>query len=94
MEPELPLPKELPLLHGRRISYEQAAAREDDVLLQLAYPQQRLDLYVYLYSHASDIASIVSRHLRLNKHQNCRLGDVKEWIHGSFNVCIPVYVDN
>ncbi|PWY68987.1 hypothetical protein BO94DRAFT_560856 [Aspergillus sclerotioniger CBS 115572] len=25
--------------------------------------------------------------------QTCRIGEVKEWISGSFNVCIPVYIE-
>ncbi|RDW68765.1 uncharacterized protein DSM5745_08525 [Aspergillus mulundensis] len=31
--------------------------------------------------------------MNLNKRQTCRVGEVKDWISGSFNVCIPVDID-
>ncbi|PYH74510.1 uncharacterized protein BO88DRAFT_439965 [Aspergillus vadensis CBS 113365] len=82
----------LPLLR-RDISLSTAIDDDDNILQELSYPKQRVDFYVYLYQHRSVIESIVSYHLNLSKKQTCRVGDVKEWISGSFNVCIPVDIN-
>ncbi|KAJ5328088.1 hypothetical protein N7452_008478 [Penicillium brevicompactum] len=31
-------------------------------------------------------------HIILGPSENCRIAGVNEWIHGSFNVCIPLYI--
>ncbi|GLA85676.1 hypothetical protein AtubIFM56815_009917 [Aspergillus tubingensis] len=82
----------LPLLR-RDISLSTAIDDDDNILQELSYPKQRVDFYVYLYQQRSVIESIVSYHLNLSKKQTCRVGDVKEWISGSFNVCIPVDIN-
>lgn len=63
------------------------------MLLDLSYPEQRIDFFVWLYSHRQNIAGTVSYHVGLGQSGNWRVGGVEEWIHGSFNVCIPVYLD-
>jgi hypothetical protein len=83
----------LPLLRGTT-TLEAALEEEENMLLSLAYPEQRLDFFVWLNTHRQDIEDTVSYHLGLTGLEICRLGEVREWIHGSFNVCIPVYVDN
>lgn len=82
----------LPLLRGS-ITLE-ALQQEDDMLLDVSSPDSRIEFFVFLYGHRSDIAELVSGHLGLDQPNQCRVADVKEWIHGSFNVCIPVYVEN
>ncbi|BCR96230.1 uncharacterized protein AKAW2_21169A [Aspergillus luchuensis] len=86
------MPGALPLLHGQ-ISLSAALDDDDNVLQELSYPQRRIDFYVYLYQHRTVIESIVSYHMNLNIKQTCRVEEVKEWISGSFNVCIPVVID-
>ena len=81
----------LPLLRGTT-SIQSALEQEDDMLLELDYPEQRIDFFVSLYSKRAFIVDIVSYHLGLAPSDTCWLGDVNEWIHGSFNVCIPLYV--
>ncbi|KAL4885175.1 hypothetical protein BJY04DRAFT_231781 [Aspergillus karnatakaensis] len=82
----------LPLLR-RQITLSDALADDDNVLQELSYPEQRFEFYLYLYQQRTVIESIVSYHLNLNKNQTCRVGEVKDWIAGSFNVCIPVHID-
>ncbi|KAE8146929.1 hypothetical protein BDV25DRAFT_161499 [Aspergillus avenaceus] len=82
----------LSLLH-RKITLESALEDDDNVLQELSYPEQRIQFYVYLLTNRDTIEAIVSYHLGLGKQRACRIGDVKEWISGSFNVCIPVYID-
>ena len=52
-----------------------------------------MEFFVFLYRNRNDIALLVADHLGLDRSIQCRLGEVKEWIHGSFNVCIPVYIE-
>lgn len=39
------------------------------------------------------IAAVVAHHLNLGQSSSCRMDDVENWYHGSFNVCIPEIVD-
>ncbi|CEJ59477.1 hypothetical protein PMG11_08102 [Penicillium brasilianum] len=81
----------LPLLRGTT-TFQSAVEQEEDMLLDLDYPEQRIDFFVSLYSSRADIAEIASYHLGLSASDTCQLAEVNEWIHGSFNVCIPLYV--
>jgi hypothetical protein len=85
--------KILPLLH-KKITLASALDDDDNVLQELSYPEQLIQFYVYLLTHRHEIEAIVSYHLGLKKTETCRMSEVKEWIAGSFNVCIPIYVDN
>ncbi len=81
----------LPLLRGTA-TLEGTLEQEENMLLDLAYPELRLDFFAWLSTHRADIEDTFSYHLGLTGSEICRLGEVREWIHGSFNVCIPVYV--
>lgn len=81
----------LPLLRGTT-TLEEALEQEEDMLLDLDYPEQRVDFFVKLYGSRADIAKLASYHLGLGPSDTCHLGEVNEWVHGSFNVCIPLYV--
>ncbi|PYI11878.1 hypothetical protein BO78DRAFT_465861 [Aspergillus sclerotiicarbonarius CBS 121057] len=83
-------PAPLPLLRGTT-TLGSALEEEEDMLLELDYPEQRVDFFVSLYRNRAEIEHIAARHLELD---TCQLGAVKEWVHGSFNVCIPIYVSN
>lgn len=80
----------LPLLAGG-ITLSEALDEEDDILKKLTYPEKRLDFCGYLHAHAKDMEAVVSHHLHVSR-EACRTPWVNEWIHGSFNICIPIYV--
>ncbi len=84
--------KTLPLLQGE-ITLESALDDDDNMLQALEYPQKRFEYYVYLWKHRSELEAIVSYHLGLNERETCQIGEVKDWMAGSFNVCIPVRVN-
>ncbi|KAJ5286819.1 hypothetical protein N7478_002505 [Penicillium angulare] len=81
----------LPLIRDT-MTLQDALEQEEDMPLDLDYPQQRIYFFVSLYGNRERIVNIVSYHLGLRPSDTCWLGEVKEWIHGSFNVCIPVYI--
>jgi len=83
----------LPLLR-RSITLKEALDDDDDILQELSYPDKRLEFYYYLLQHRKQIEDIVSFHLGV-PNEVCKVAaELKEWVHGSFNVCIPVYIDN
>ncbi|KAJ4300568.1 hypothetical protein N0V88_003247 [Collariella sp. IMI 366227] len=75
-----------------KITLFSALASEGNILLKLSHPLERLDFFGHLYLHAADIETIVAHHLRVPK-ASCKKLWVDEWLHGSSNVCIPVYAD-
>jgi hypothetical protein len=83
----------LPLLQGK-ITLAEALEEEENLLIRLTYPNQRFEFFVSILEHREDFEAIVSYHLSLGAGERCRFGKVEEWKHGSFNVCIPIYVDN
>lgn len=78
----------LPLLRGS-ITLSHALRNDDNILLELSYPEKRLQFYLSLYQRRNAIEALVAHYLRLPQ-EACKAAEVKEWIHGSFNVCIPV----
>lgn len=87
------LKKTLLTLKGE-ITYSEAADEEHNVLQQLTYWQKREEFIHYLLQHTTEIEGIVSCYLRLRGAERCRLSTHESWIHGSFNICLPVYIDN
>ena len=65
---------------------------EQDMLRRLIYPNKRIDFLAYLLDHSAEIEAVVSYHLGLKGNKSCCLTSLDDWIHGSFNMCIPVYV--
>lgn len=83
----------LPLLRGRTTLVD-ALEEEENMLLRLGYPKKRFDFFLWILEHRKEFEAIVSHHLSLAGNEICRFGEVAEWTHGSFNVCIPVHIDN
>lgn len=80
----------LPLLNGK-ITLEDALIEDSDVLHELSLPSKRLDFWFYLHTQRAQIEDIISRHLCLPR-SSFRLGEFGEWVHGSFNACLPIYI--
>lgn len=86
-------PLTLPLLRGRT-SLAEALEEEENMVIRLSYPNKRFDFFLWVLQHREDYQAIISYHLSLAADEPCRLSEVGEWKHGSFNVCIPIYIDN
>jgi hypothetical protein len=87
------MPHSLPLLK-KSITLEEALGEDDDILHELSYPEKWLDFFYYLVQHRREIEAIVSFHLGVPKDV-CKVAEeFREWIHGSFNACIPVYIND
>ena len=79
-------------LLGKSIKLSEALTDEDNILKELQYPRKRLDLIVLLLESESEILHIVAQHLNIERSA-CKLSDVSEWRHGSFNLCVPIHVN-
>lgn len=82
--PTLPLPR-------GEVTLE-TALEEDGVLLNLSYPEKRLMFFWWLTKRCKGTEDIVSYHLGLTQSQTCRVADVRDWVHGSVNVCLPAII--
>lgn len=80
-----------PLLRGS-ITYSAAQDKETNILQQLTYVVQKATFYSHLNDRRRQIGSLVAYHLGLRDEQ-CRVSAVEDWVHGSFNICVPVSVD-
>ncbi|KAI9742657.1 MAG: hypothetical protein M1818_003798 [Claussenomyces sp. TS43310] len=76
------------------ITYSEAVDLETNVLQSFTYWEKRDEFIGYLLQHRQEIEATVSSYLRLQGAERCRLSSPEDWIHGSFNLCLPVYIDN
>lgn len=79
-------------LIGKKIELSEILTDEDNILQELQYPKKRIDFIVLLLESEHEILRIVAQHLNI-KTSTCKLSQVSEWRHGSFNLCIPIHVN-
>ena len=87
------MPHSLPLLK-KTITLQEALGEDGDILHELSYPEKRLDFFYYLFQRRREIEAIVSFHLGVPKDVYKVAEEFREWVHSSFNACIPVYIDD
>jgi hypothetical protein len=79
-------------LIGKKVRLSEAITEEDNILHMLQYPEKRIELIVLLLENENEILDIVARCLKVDVNA-CKLSEVPDWTHGSFNLCIPVHVN-
>jgi hypothetical protein len=87
------MPHSLPLLK-KTITLQEALGEDENILHELSYLEKRLDFFYYLFQRRREIEPIVSFHLGVPKDVCKVVEEFREWVHGSFNACIPVYIDD
>lgn len=85
------MPRTRQLLRGE-ITYTSAKEEEVNILHQLSYYDKQTRFFSYLNDHRDWIKNVVAHHLNLTSPDACHVSEVENWLHGSFNVCIPVTV--
>jgi hypothetical protein len=73
-------------------TYSDLLYDDHNMLIQSQWPRQQREFADYLSQQGEAVEQIVAHHLSLRRHQTCEMAPRNEWICGSFNVCIPVYV--
>ena len=89
----MPISQSRNLLRGRIITFEEALEEEQNILHQLDYPSRREEFLGEVIQQTSDIEATVAGHLGIDDVSVCRLSRTEEWMHGSFNLCIPVHIN-
>lgn len=86
-----------PLLDRKPITYESAEQYEHNIIRRISWFPATRELYNHLWStrQRRAIASLTALHVGLDperQHARCIVQKPETWIHGSFNICIPVHV--
>lgn len=71
----------------------QALQSDMDMIPALCQLDPLFDFREHLDSRRAQIEHLVSRHLGIPK-DHVVLDDQRKWIAGSFNICLPVHIDN
>lgn len=80
------------LLRGE-ITYSAAKELETNALHSLGLLDQQNKYFEDCLRKSHVIEAVVAHHLNLGSTR-CRAADPREWLSGTFNVCIPIYIDN
>jgi hypothetical protein len=80
------------LLKGK-ISLAEALVEDDNILHRLHLVHKRTDFVLNLLNSNRQIEAVVASHLAVSPAICTIDKDIKNWIHGSFNVCVPILID-
>jgi hypothetical protein len=78
------------LLRGE-ITYSEAKGKEVNILHKLAYWKKQIKFFSHLSKQRSLIQAVTAHHLGVNP-ETCRVSELDNWFHGSFNLCIPIII--
>ncbi|KAE8355183.1 hypothetical protein BDV28DRAFT_129457 [Aspergillus coremiiformis] len=77
----------------REITYASAKEEEVNILHQLGYYKKQIEFFSHLNNHQEWIKNTVAHHFNLYSSDVCHVSDIEDWLHGSFNVCIPITIN-
>ncbi|PGH16963.1 hypothetical protein AJ79_01347 [Helicocarpus griseus UAMH5409] len=77
---------------ARRSLNSQVKSKEENVLHKLTYWDKQCDFFTHIHHRRGLVEKAVAHHLGLSSHSSCQAADVKDWMRGSFNLCVPVTV--
>ncbi|KAJ6785850.1 hypothetical protein PWT90_08725 [Aphanocladium album] len=80
------------LLSGR-ITLSTAESKASNVLHALRLPQQQLNFFAHIERKRHLLSHLVAHHLNTDP-ASVTISGQEYWYNGSFNLCIPVHVDN
>lgn len=88
------MPATIKLVDREPITYESAINQEENFITKASYVSAMESFYRQIGRERDTIASVVRHHLNLGPPHRCTVtvAPEKQWIRGSFNVCIPVAV--
>lgn len=84
-------------LLNRFITLSAAQDEEEDMRKELQYSTKRAELYTEFENKEREIKELVALHCGLPRPDLVQVSKIFDgpktlWIHGSFNLCIPVYI--
>ncbi|KZF22295.1 hypothetical protein L228DRAFT_211288 [Xylona heveae TC161] len=87
------MPKTRRLLN-KEITLSAALNDESNILQKLTYWEKRDRLYDHVLRHSESIQAITAHHLGLGNSSACIISRPQEWLHGSFNLCVPMTIED
>jgi hypothetical protein len=82
------------LIRDEEITYSAAKDQEANILHQLGYYEQQIQFFSYLHNRRDWMRTVVAHHLGLKSPTTCHIAEEESWLHGSFNVCVPITIDD
>ncbi|PGH32008.1 hypothetical protein GX50_05202 [[Emmonsia] crescens] len=87
------------LLLNRLITLSSAEDEEEDMRAELQYATKRANLYTEFQSQEEEIRKLIAFHCGLANPAHIQVPEMFEndklvWKHGSFNMCIPIYINS
>jgi hypothetical protein len=65
---------------------------ELNILHQLGYHAEQTRFFAHLLDKRGWMETVVAHHLNLSSAV-CHAAGIEDWLHGSFNVCVPITID-
>lgn len=80
-------------IRGNRhpVTVDDARDSEKDYIMLWKHGEEMIKLYKQVYKHRDQIKALTRHHLQLRK-ETITIAPMKEWTHGTFNLCIPIEV--
>ncbi|KAI5211589.1 hypothetical protein E4T38_01129 [Aureobasidium subglaciale] len=75
-------------------TYSELVRDDHNMIIQWQWPRQRAEFANYLTREASAIEQLVAHHLSLRQPRACKVAPRRDWLCGSFNICIPVTIND
>lgn len=85
------MPKKRHLLRNE-VTYSDVKDEEFNILRQLGYHAEQSRFFAHLLDRRSWMQTVVAHHLNVSPAA-CHVAGIEEWLHGSFNVCVPIAID-
>jgi hypothetical protein len=76
----------------REVTYSDVKDEELNILPQLDYYAKQVHFFAYLRDKSDWMRAVVAHHLNLSSPDVCEVSGVEDWLHGSFNVCVPITI--
>ncbi|PBP23786.1 hypothetical protein BUE80_DR005423 [Diplocarpon rosae] len=76
------------------LTYKSALDKDTNIISKAAHFKASTELYQSLWDQRQTIEALVKHHLRLSNQDRCLVSAKDQWIHGSFNICIPIEVQS
>jgi hypothetical protein len=76
------------------ITYSRAKEWEVNILHQLGYFNQQCCFFSHLNDRQEWMKAVIVYHLGIKSTDMCHIANMEDWFRGSFNVCVPVIIDN
>lgn len=90
MAVSMPKKRRLP---RREITYSEVKDNEFNILHQLDYYAEQVKYFSHLHDQRDWMKAVVTHHLNLDLSTVCKVAEIEDWLHGSFNVCVPIDIE-